>query len=109
MVEHRTYLNALTLGWSSGNMQVIVNAFGDLRQLLESELTVELQDNSNLNDLLGKLSALTRTYRKGYIGSHKAGLDLTVSLNGRTIRITQESVLLKDGDVIALYPFSVGG
>ena len=109
MVEYRAYLNALTLGWSSGNMQVIVNAFGDLRQLLGSELTVELQDNSNLNDLLGKLSALTRTYRKGYIGSHKAGLDLTVSLNGRTIRINQESVLLKDGDVIALYPFSVGG
>lgn len=90
-------------------MQVIVNAFGDLRQLLGTELSIELQDNANLNDLLGKLSALTRTYRKGYIGSHKAGLDLTVSLNGRTVRINQESVLLKDGDVISLYPFSVGG
>lgn len=86
-----------------------MNAFGDLRQLLGTERSVELQDNSNLDDLLTKLSALTRTYRKGYIGSHKAGLDLTVSLNGRTIRVNQEAVRLKDGDVISLYPFSVGG
>lgn len=86
-----------------------MNAFGDLRQLLGTERSVELQDNSNLDDLLTKLSALTRTYRKGYIGSHKAGLDLTVSLNGRTIRVDQEAVRLKDGDVISLYPFSVGG
>jgi molybdopterin converting factor small subunit len=90
-------------------MQVTVNAFGDLRQLLGTELSVELHDNASLNDLLGKLSALTRTYRKGYIGSHKAGLDLTVSLNGRTVRINQETVPLTDGDVISLYPFSVGG
>ena len=90
-------------------MLVTVNAFGDLRQLLGTERSVELQDNSNLDDLLTKLSALTRTYRKGYIGSHKAGLDLTVSLNGRTIRVNQEAVHLKDGDVISLYPFSVGG
>jgi molybdopterin converting factor small subunit len=86
-----------------------VNAFGDLRQLMGTERSVELQDNSDLDDLLTKLSALTRTYRKGYIGSHKAGLDLTVSLNGRTIRVNQEAVRLKDGDVISLYPFSVGG
>jgi molybdopterin converting factor small subunit len=86
-----------------------VNAFGDLRQLIGTERSVELQDNSDLDDLLTKLSALTRTYRKGYIGSHKAGLDLTVSLNGRTIRVNQEAVRLKDGDVISLYPFSVGG
>lgn len=86
-----------------------MNAFGDLRQLLGAERSVKLQDNSDLDDLLSKLSALTRTYRKGYIGSHKAGLDLTVSLNGRTIRVNQEAVRLKDGDVISLYPFSVGG
>ena len=86
-----------------------MNAFGDLRQLLGAERSVELQDNSDLDDLLSKLSALTRTYRKGYIGSHKAGLDLTVSLNGRTIRVNQEAVRLKDGDVISLYSFSVGG
>jgi molybdopterin converting factor small subunit len=90
-------------------MQVIVTAFGDLRQLLGKELSVDLQDDSDLDELIAKLSAMTRTYRKGYIGLHKVGLDLTVSLNGRTVRPTQGSVPLKHGDVITLYPFSVGG
>jgi hypothetical protein len=90
-------------------MRVIVTAFGDLRQLLGTELSVDLHDNSDLDVLLAKLSAMTRTYRKGYIGSHKVGLDLTVSLNGRTVRVNQESVPLENGDLIALYPFSVGG
>jgi hypothetical protein len=90
-------------------MRVIVTAFGDLRQHLGTKLSVDLQDNSDLNVLLAKLSTMTRTYRKGYIGSHKVGLDLTVSLNGRTIRVNQGTVPLQNGDIIALYPFSVGG
>ena len=90
-------------------MKIKVKAFGDLKRLLDNETIIEIEDDSGLEDLFSKLAIMTRTYKKGFIGSHKVGSDLTVLINGRNMNVLEAPSPLRDGDTVELLPFSVGG
>lgn len=90
-------------------MKVKVRAFGDLKKSLGNESTITLKNGARISDLLSRLSATTRMFRKDRIGSHKVGSDLMVTVNGKNMRTLGESTSLKDGDVVELVPLSWGG
>jgi molybdopterin converting factor small subunit len=90
-------------------MRIKVKAFGDLNTQLGNETIIEIKDNATVDSLLSKLSMMTRTYKKGYIGDHQVGSDLAVLINGKNVDTLTKSRSLKEGDVIDLIPFTVGG
>ncbi len=90
-------------------MKIIVKAFGELKNLLGKETIVEIEKDSKLEDLFSKLSVMTRTFKKGFIGFHKVGSNIIVLINGRNMNLLKESLSLKDGDVVELLPFAPGG
>jgi molybdopterin converting factor small subunit len=90
-------------------LKITVKAFGDLKRLLGHETILEIENGLQVEDLITKLSTMTRTFRKGYIGSHKVGSDLTMILNGRTVNTQTTTMPLNDGDIVELIPYSVGG
>jgi molybdopterin converting factor small subunit len=90
-------------------MQIKVNAFGDLNLQLGNETIIEIKENATVDVLLSKLTIMTRTYKKGYIGEHKVGSDLAVLINGKNIDTLKKPRVLRDGDIVDLIPFTVGG
>lgn len=90
-------------------MRIKVKAFGDLNTQLGTEKNIEIKDNSTVEALLSKLAIMTRTYKKGHIGDHIVGSDLAVLINGKNIDTLEKPRVLKDGDIVDLIPFTVGG
>lgn len=86
-----------------------MRAFGELINLLSSEITVELQDNAQLEDLVSKLVEKTKSFNEGFIGLYNVVENLTVLVNGRNMSALNDSFSLKDGDVVTLLPPFVGG
>ena len=90
-------------------LKVKVRAFGDLKKSLGNESIIDLKSGARISDLLSKLSVITRTFRKGRIGSRKVGSDVLITVNGKNIHVLGESTSLKDGDVVDLVPLVWGG
>jgi molybdopterin converting factor small subunit len=90
-------------------LKVKVRAFGDLKKSLGNESIIDLKSGARISDLLSRLSVITRTFRKGHIGSHKVGSDLLITVNGKNMHVLGESTSLKDGDVVDLVPLVWGG
>ena len=90
-------------------MKIKVKAFGDLTTQLGNEKNIEIRDNSTVEILLSKLVIMTRTYKKGYLGDHKVGSGLAVLINGKNMETLERPRVLKDGDIVDLIPFTVGG
>jgi len=86
-----------------------VRAFGDLISLLGSEITVVLQDNAQLEDLISKLVAKTKSFNEGFIGPYNVVENLTVLINGRNASTLPDPFPLNDGNVVTLLPPFVGG
>ena len=96
-----------TRGWL--RLEVKLRAFGGLKKHIGPEITIDLKDNASLETLISALTLRTKSFRKGYIGPYKAGADLTVLVNGRNMNTLQKPIRLKNGDIVELVPFSVGG
>ncbi|MCK5403064.1 MoaD/ThiS family protein [Candidatus Bathyarchaeota archaeon] len=90
-------------------MRIKVKIFGDLKNKLGNEQIIEIKYKSTVEALFSKLAIMTRTYKKGYLGDHKVGLDLAVLINGKNMNTLEKPRILKDGDVVELIPFTVGG
>ena len=90
-------------------MKVKVRPFGELINLLGSEITVELQDNAQLEDLLSTLVVKTKSFNEGFIGPYNVVENLTVLVNGRNASTLPDPFPLNDGDVVTLLPPFVGG
>lgn len=90
-------------------MKVKVIAFGDIRRLIGKQITVKLKENATLEDLISKLTLITRTFRKGYIGPYKLNSNLIVLLNGRNVDTLEGPFSLSNGDIVSLIPLSFGG
>ncbi len=90
-------------------MRIKVKAFGDLKNKLGNEKIIEIKDTSTVEALFSKLAIMTRTYKKGYLGNHKVGSGLAVLINGKNMDTLEKPRILKDGDIVELIPFTVGG
>ena len=90
-------------------MIIKVKVFGDLKNKLGNEQIIEIKYTSTVETLFSKLAIMTRTYKKGYLGDHKVGFDLAVLINGKNMNTLEKPRILKDGDVVELIPFTVGG
>ena len=91
-------------------MLVRVRSFAGFRNILGKEMEVELANESKVEDLLNILSSL-----KANLGPQlfdEAGLreDVNIFVGGKNIA-SSESVrtMLKEGDVVALFPAAIGG
>jgi len=92
-------------------LKVTVRAFGDLIKILGSEIVVELEPGSKIEDLALKLGEKAGKPTRDRIGDHDlTGPEFNVLLNGRNI-LTLEGLMtpLKHGDIVALFPPLVGG
>jgi molybdopterin converting factor small subunit len=90
-------------------LKVKVRAFGELITFLGSELTVELQNNAHLDDLLSTLVAKTESFTEGFIGPYNVVENLIVLVNGRNASTLPDPFPLNDGDIVILLPPFVGG
>ncbi|RLI51475.1 hypothetical protein DRO61_02395 [Candidatus Bathyarchaeota archaeon] len=90
-------------------MRIKVRAFGDLKNKLGNEKIIEIRDIATVETLFSKLAILTRTFKKDYLGNHKVGADLAVLINGKNMNTLEKPLVLKDGDIVELIPFTVGG
>ncbi len=95
-------------------MKVKVRAFGDLVPLLGSELTIELEEEAEISDLIQKISEKTEGFREKIEGlSKRRGITdsgLVILLNGRNINLLNgEKTPLKDDDVVTFLPPAAGG
>lgn len=90
-------------------MKVKVIAFGDLGRLVGKEIIVDLKDDATLEGLMSKLTLITRTFRKGYIGPYRPRSNLIVLINGRDVNTLKDPFFLNNGDVVSLIPVSGGG
>lgn len=90
-------------------MNVKVRAFGDLLSFLGSEITIELQNNAHLEDLISTLVMKTKSHTEGFIGPYSVIENLTVLVNGRNASTLPDLFPLNDGDVVTLLPPFVGG
>lgn len=90
-------------------MRIKVKAFGDLRNKLGNEKIIEIKNTATIEVLFSKLTILTGTYKKEYLGNHKVGSDLAVLINGKNMNTLKKPRILKDGDIVELIPFTVGG
>jgi molybdopterin converting factor small subunit len=90
-------------------LKIKVRPFGDLINLLSSEITVELQDDAQLEDLISTLAVKTKSFNEGFIGPYNVIENLTVLVNGRNANTLPNPLPLNDGDVVTLLPPFVGG
>jgi molybdopterin converting factor small subunit len=90
-------------------LKVKVRTFGELITLLGSELTVELQSNAHLEDLISTLVAKTKPFVEGFIGPYNVVENLTVLVNGHNASTLPDPYPLNEGDVVMLIPPFVGG
>lgn len=91
-------------------MKVVVRAYGDLKELITNQITIDLKPRAKLKDLINKLGETTRS-KNEYIGSYNAaGPTLTILINGHNAQTLKKlETTLKDGDAITILPPFVGG
>ena len=71
-------------------MKVKVRAFGDLIPLLGNELTIELEEEAEISDLIQKISEKTEGFKEKIEVLSKRGITdsgLVILLNGRNINL----------------------
>jgi len=90
-------------------LKIKVRPFGELITLLGSEITVELQDDAQLEDLISTLVVKAKSFNEGFIGPYNVIKNLTVLINGRNASTLPDPFPLNDGDVVTLLPPFVGG
>jgi molybdopterin converting factor small subunit len=90
-------------------LKIKVRPFGELITLLGNEITVELQEDAQLEDLLSTLVVKTKSFTEGFIGPYNVIENLTVLINGRNASTLPTPLPLNDGDIVTLLPPFVGG
>jgi sulfur-carrier protein len=92
-------------------MKVLVKAFATFREVMDSQIDMDLQDGATIHTLLDEL---TRHYK----GLGEMIFDtngtlrnfINILMNGRNVHfLAGLATPLKDGDVIALFPPLAGG
>ena len=90
-------------------MLVRVISFGELTEILEKELLVDLVEGSDLYTLLLVLGEKSRS-EQGYLGRYSIKDEIAILLNGRSIYLLEDmKTRLRDGDIVhLLLPFAGG-
>ena len=92
-------------------MNVRIKAFARFREIIGSENTLDLDEGSSVLDALKSLSERSKDFRDacfdidGTIASH-----VVLMINGKRISGSdRETVVLHDGDELAIFPPVAGG
>ncbi|ASJ01509.1 ubiquitin-like small modifier protein 1 [Thermococcus gorgonarius] len=88
-------------------MKVTVRYFARYRSLVgKGEEEVELPEGATVRDLIEKLKELHPVLKNEVFAEDDDLADVNVSRNGRYVRFDE---ILKDGDIVALFPPVSGG
>lgn len=90
-------------------MRVRVIAFGELTEILDKELLVDLVEGSDLSALLFLLGEKSGS-EKGFLGQYSIKDEVAILLNGRSIHLLEGTkTRLSEGDLVhLLLPFAGG-
>ena len=91
-------------------MLVRVRSFAGFRNILGKEIEVELAEGARVEDLLDILSSLNANLGPQLFDEAGLREDVNIFVGGKNIA-SSESVrtMLKEGDVVALFPAAIGG
>lgn len=92
-------------------MEVNVRIFGSVAEAVGGSHSLELNENSTIDNLLNTIADKSGQLRRGYLGEFKiGGTDLTVILNGKNIEILNGlDTILSEKDDVVIMPFVFGG
>jgi len=94
---------------SSMTIRVKVEFIGVLREITgTNEITLDLEDNATLKDVIGKLAVkFGKDLQTRILEGSQIAEDALVILNGKSIRTSDAgSIMMKNGDSLALAPES---
>lgn len=92
-------------------MRVNVRIFGEISKIYGSKHTIEIQDNSTISSIIGKIQENAGFTQSDYMGEWRVeSSDLAIIVNGKNVNLMNGlKTTVHDNDDIVITPYVVGG